>query len=104
MGDTDFPDQRRYDVLLSIIWLFIIGLIAGALARFLVPGRDPMGFLGTAVLGIVGAFVGGFLWSLITEGELVLRASGFIGAIIGAIIVLLIYRAVASKGSTPARR
>lgn len=91
-------------MLLTIIWLFIIGLIAGALARFLVPGRDPMGFLGTAVLGIVGSFVGGILWTLITEGTLELQTSGIIGSIIGAIIVLLIYRAMASKDRVGARR
>jgi uncharacterized membrane protein YeaQ/YmgE (transglycosylase-associated protein family) len=91
-------------VLLTIIWLIIIGLIAGALARFLVPGRDPMGFVGTAVLGIIGSFVGGSLWALITEGSLELRTASWIGSIIGAIIALLIYRAVASKDRTTARR
>ena len=49
----------------QILWWIIVGLIVGALARFLVPGRDPMGWLGTIVLGIAGSFVGGFIGSLI---------------------------------------
>src|SRR5258708_7757244 len=48
-----------------IVVLIVIGLIAGAVARLLVPGRDPIGLLGTIVLGIVGSFVGGFIWNLI---------------------------------------
>jgi uncharacterized membrane protein YeaQ/YmgE (transglycosylase-associated protein family) len=48
-----------------IIVLLIIGLIAGAVARLPVPGRDPIGFFGTILLGVVGSFVGGFIWNLI---------------------------------------
>lgn len=81
-----------------LISLFIIGIIAGYLARLLVPGPDPMGFLQTVLLGVVGSFVGGFLAGLIFGGELTLSAAGIIGSIIGAIIVLLIYRATASRG------
>jgi uncharacterized membrane protein YeaQ/YmgE (transglycosylase-associated protein family) len=80
--------------MLALIGLFIIGLIAGAIARFLVPGRDPLGFLGTALLGITGSFVGGLLWNLITQGELTLATVGLIGSTIGAVIALLIYRAL----------
>lgn len=76
----------------GLIGLFLIGIVAGAIARFLVPGRDPMGFLGTALLGIVGSFIGGLLWSLLTGGGLQIRTVGFIGSIIGAVIALLIYR------------
>lgn len=78
-----------------IIILIIVGLIAGALARLLVPGRDSMGILGTIVLGIVGSFVGGFLWNLIEYHKLAptkFHTVGIIGSIIGAIIVLLILR------------
>lgn len=78
-----------------IISLIIIGLIAGALARLLVPGRDPMGIGGTILLGIVGSFVGGFLGYLIfhkDSNQGAFQPSGIIGSIIGAIIVLLIYR------------
>lgn len=83
-----------------IITLIIVGLIAGALARLLVPGRDPMGILGTIVLGIVGSFVGGFLGYVLfhkdSQGGF-LQPSGLIGSIIGAIIVLLIYRRLGSS-------
>jgi uncharacterized membrane protein YeaQ/YmgE (transglycosylase-associated protein family) len=76
-----------------IIVLIIVGLIAGAVARFLVPGRDRMGVLGTIVLGIVGSFVGGFLWNLFEYGHLTpIHTVGIIGSIIGAIVVLLIMR------------
>jgi uncharacterized membrane protein YeaQ/YmgE (transglycosylase-associated protein family) len=76
-----------------IVWL-IVGLIAGALARFLVPGRDPMGFLGTLVLGLVGSLVGGFLGDLLAGGDADFSPAGIIGSIIGAVIALLIWRAM----------
>lgn len=74
-----------------VVWL-IIGLIAGFVARALVPGRDTMGVLGTLVLGLVGSLVGGFLGNLIFGKELDLEAAGIIGSIIGAIIALLVVR------------
>jgi uncharacterized membrane protein YeaQ/YmgE (transglycosylase-associated protein family) len=78
-----------------IIVLLIIGLIAGAVARFVVPGRDPMGCLGTILLGVVGSFVGGFLEHLIQYHNLHVhgfQASGLLGSIVGAIIVLILLR------------
>ena len=83
-----------------ILYLLIIGLIAGFLARLLVPGPDPMSVLGTMALGIVGSFVGGFLgWALfghdLKDGAL--QASGIIGSIVGAVIALLIYRAMTRR-------
>jgi uncharacterized membrane protein YeaQ/YmgE (transglycosylase-associated protein family) len=83
-----------------ILGLIIVGLIAGALARLLVPGKDPMGIGGTILLGIVGSFVGGFLGSLLFGGDetTTLHPAGIIGSVIGAIIVLLIYRAVTDNG------
>ncbi|MDQ3643851.1 MAG: GlsB/YeaQ/YmgE family stress response membrane protein [Actinomycetota bacterium] len=83
-----------------ILGLIIIGLIAGALARFLVPGRDPMGIGATILLGIVGSFVGGFLADVLFRDDATDRGIGpvgIIGSVIGAIIVLLIYRAVTSR-------
>ena len=83
-----------------IVWLIIIGLIAGALARLLVPGRDPIGILGTILLGIIGSFVGGFLGYVLfhkDSQEGYLQPSGIIGSIVGAVIVLLIYRAVSRR-------
>jgi uncharacterized membrane protein YeaQ/YmgE (transglycosylase-associated protein family) len=80
-----------------IVYLFVVGIIAGFLARLLVPGRDPMGFWATVLLGIVGSFIGGFLGYVLFDKDLdegALQASGIIGSIIGAIIALLIYRAV----------
>jgi uncharacterized membrane protein YeaQ/YmgE (transglycosylase-associated protein family) len=80
-----------------IIFLVVIGLIAGFIARALVPGRDPMGVGATIVLGIVGSFVGGFIgWALFGKdfAEGALQPSGIIGSIVGAVIALLVYRAV----------
>ncbi len=83
-----------------ILGLIIVGLIAGALARFLVPGRDPMGIGATILLGIVGSFVGGFLADVLFRDDASDRGLGpvgIIGSVIGAIIVLLIYNAVTSR-------
>jgi uncharacterized membrane protein YeaQ/YmgE (transglycosylase-associated protein family) len=82
-------------MLVYIIVLAVIGLLAGAIARLLVPGPDPMGCLGTIVLGIVGSFVGGFLWNVIEYHRVApahYHTAGFLGSIVGAIIVLLIMR------------
>lgn len=87
-----------------IIGFIIIGLIAGALARLIVPGKDPIGIVGTIVLGMVGSFVGGLLGYLLfhKDGENGLfQTSGLIGSIIGAVIALLVYRQV--KGRNHAR-
>ena len=85
-----------------IITLIIVGAIAGFIARAVVPGRDPMGVVGTIVLGIVGSFVGGFLGYLLFGKDAssgALQPSGIIGSILGAIVALLIYRATARRGS-----
>ena len=77
---------------MGLIAFLLVGLVAGFIARALVPGPDPMGWLGTMVLGIVGSLVGGTLAALLFGGTLALSAAGIIGSIIGAIIVLAIYR------------
>ena len=83
---------------MGIISLIIVGLIAGALARLIVPGKDPMGILATILLGIIGSFVGGFIGSLFSgDGITVFNPAGLIMSIIGAIIALLIYRQVATR-------
>jgi uncharacterized membrane protein YeaQ/YmgE (transglycosylase-associated protein family) len=89
-------------MLTFIIVLLFVGLIAGAIARLLVPGRDPMGLFGTIGLGVIGSFVGGFLQNLIFFHSLSLfrlHPTGLIGSIIGSIIVLLISR-IFGKGRT----
>ena len=83
-----------------ILGLIIVGLIAGALARFLVPGRDPMGIGATIALGIVGSFVGGFIADVLFRSDTAdrgLSPAGLLGSVIGAIIVLLIYNAVTNR-------
>ncbi|HEY5422075.1 MAG TPA: GlsB/YeaQ/YmgE family stress response membrane protein [Ilumatobacteraceae bacterium] len=80
-----------------ILYLILVGLVAGFIARALVPGRDPMSVTGTILLGIVGSFIGGFLGYVLTHHDAqdgAFQASGIIGSIIGAIVALLIYRAV----------
>jgi uncharacterized membrane protein YeaQ/YmgE (transglycosylase-associated protein family) len=77
-----------------IISIIIVGLIAGALARLVVPGRQHMSILMTMVLGIVGSFVGGFLGYLIFHKDAqngFLQPAGIIGSFIGAVIVLLLW-------------
>jgi uncharacterized membrane protein YeaQ/YmgE (transglycosylase-associated protein family) len=83
-----------------ILYLLIIGLIAGFIARALVPGRDAMTIGQTLILGIVGSFVGGFLGWAIFGADLdqgAFQASGIFGSIIGAIVVLLLWRAVTAR-------
>ena len=78
---------------MNIIWTLIIGLLVGAVAKFLMPGRDPGGFIVTILLGIAGAFVATFLGrslGLYAEGA----AAGFIMSVVGAILLLLIYRLI----------
>jgi uncharacterized membrane protein YeaQ/YmgE (transglycosylase-associated protein family) len=81
---------------MGFIWTIIIGFIAGLIAKFLMPGRDPGGFIITTLLGIVGALVATWLgqavgWYRAGEG------AGLIGAVVGAVIVLVVYRFVAGR-------
>ena len=80
-------------------WLYwiLLGLLAGTLAKFLVPGRDPSGCIVTIVLGVVGAFIGGLIgtwlgWGSVTRGSFDLRSIGL--ATLGAILLLLLGRMV----------
>lgn len=89
--------------MLWIIGAIIIGLLAGFLARAVVPGDDSMGVGGTLVLGLVGSLLGGFLGWLIfnKDGENgAFQLSGIIGSFIGAVIALLIWRAIQSRSTT----
>lgn len=80
---------------LNILGWIIIGLLAGALAGFFVPGRERFGCLGTMLIGIVGGLLGGFLWTNVLGQE---QASGWLGALviatIGSIVVLFVIRAM----------
>jgi uncharacterized membrane protein YeaQ/YmgE (transglycosylase-associated protein family) len=79
-------------VLGTIIGLIVIGFVAGLIARAVVPGRQSMTILQTILLGVVGSFVGGFLGRLLFHhGSGFVQTSSWIGSIIGAIIVLLLY-------------
>ena len=82
-------------MLAFIIFLLIVGLIAGAIARLLVPGRDPMSLPRTEGLGVLGSYVGGVLQNLgflHTVSLFALHPAGLLGSIIGSIIVLLLSR------------
>ena len=85
---------------MGILWTIIIGFLAGVIAKFIMPGpNEPGGFILTTILGIVGAFVATFIgqavgWYGPNQG------AGFIGAIVGAVIVLAIYGFVASRRTT----
>ena len=83
-------------MILYILGLLIVGLIAGAIARLLVSSPERLGCLGTSLLGIVGSYAGGSLWALLANDTFDLRkASTFLGAVAGSVIVLLIWRVVA---------
>jgi uncharacterized membrane protein YeaQ/YmgE (transglycosylase-associated protein family) len=84
---------------MHIIGWIVFGLVVGIVAKFLMPGRDPGGFVITALIGIVGAVVGGFVgrvMGLYKEGDPV----GFVMAVIGAIILLAIYRFTIGRTAT----
>ena len=83
---------------MSIIWTILIGLVAGALAKFIMPGKDPGGIIVTILIGIAGSFVFTYLGKFLgiyQEGE----TAGFIGATAGAIILLAVYRLFKKKSA-----
>ena len=81
-------------MLAFIIGMIVVGLIVGALARLLMPGRDPMGIGATILLGIVGALIGGGIWrALFGDSDGV----EWIGSILGAMLVLYLYRMVTAR-------
>ncbi len=90
-----------------IVVLLVVGLIVGLVARLLVPGRDKIGLLGTILLGIVGSFVGGFLWELVEYHQIEthkFRTAGLLGSIVGAIILLLLLRVTGLERGRSRRR
>jgi len=80
---------------MSIIWMILIGLIAGAIAKLIMPGKDPGGIIVTIILGILGSIVGGFILDAFTtrDGGPV----GLIGSILGALLLLWIYRMIVAR-------
>ena len=83
---------------MQIILFLVFGLIVGAIARVIVPGKDPGGWIVSMVLGVIGSFLGGFLGralSIYREGE----PAGFVMSLLGAIIVVVAYHAIARRRS-----
>lgn len=84
---------------MNLIWTLIIGLVVGAVAKLLMPGKDPGGFIITILLGIAGAFVATFLgraMGLYPEGS----TAGFIASVLGAMLLLFIYRLIIGRRTT----
>lgn len=80
----------------AILWTLVIGLVVGVIAKLLMPGRDPGGCIITILLGIAGAFVAGYLGRVLgwyQPGQ----PAGFIASVIGAMLLLLIYRMIAGR-------
>lgn len=85
---------------MGLIWSIVVGFIVGLVARFLMPGRDSAGFIVTTLLGILGAFIASFLghsMGLYRADE----PAGFIAAVIGAMLVLFVYRLAVGRRNTP---
>lgn len=80
---------------LTILYYAVFGLVAGLIARFLVPGPDPMGLIGTILLGVAGSFGGGFAYNLLVNGNsdpFHFEPANFLGSIGGAIVLLILMR------------
>lgn len=89
---------------MNILAWIVLGLIAGAIAKAIYPGSQGGGLLGTLILGIIGAFVGGSLYNLLTTGTISLTAAGLsiggvVVAVLGAIVALFIYYALARRSA-----
>jgi uncharacterized membrane protein YeaQ/YmgE (transglycosylase-associated protein family) len=101
-GDTLKPRRpTEKEAKMGILTWIIVGLIAGALAKLIMPGDDPGGIIVTIIIGIVGAFIGGFVFNLLgSSGVTGFNIWSLIVATIGAIILLAIYRAFAGSRAT----
>jgi uncharacterized membrane protein YeaQ/YmgE (transglycosylase-associated protein family) len=80
---------------MNILGWILFGLVVGAIAKFLMPGRDPGGWIVTILLGIAGSFVGGFLASMLLGRTD--QTAGWIGSIVGAIVLLFVYRLIVGR-------
>jgi uncharacterized membrane protein YeaQ/YmgE (transglycosylase-associated protein family) len=83
---------------MHVLGWIVFGLVVGAIARFLMPGRQPMGFILTCLLGIAGSFVGGYIATMLSGQPMDVAApAGWIGAILGSLLLLFIYGMVAGR-------
>ena len=94
-------------MVLHIVWMIILGLVVGLIARAVVPGRQPMGWIATALLGVVGAYVGGTLGSVVFPPHHFdihpPIKHAFLGALVGAVLLLVVYK-LATSGPGPCKR
>jgi uncharacterized membrane protein YeaQ/YmgE (transglycosylase-associated protein family) len=84
---------------MHFLWMLIIGLVIGAVAKFIMPGKDPGGIIVTMLIGIAGALIAGFLGRAVgwyNEGE----PAGFIASVVGAILLLIAYRMIVGRRVT----
>jgi uncharacterized membrane protein YeaQ/YmgE (transglycosylase-associated protein family) len=84
---------------MHFLWMLIIGLVIGAVAKFIMPGKDPGGIIVTMLIGIAGALIAGFLGRAVgwyNEGE----PAGFIASVVGAILLLIVYRMIVARRVT----
>ena len=79
----------------SLLWTIIVGLVVGALAKLIMPGKDPGGIIVTILIGIAGSFIGTYCGRLLGFGES--YSAGLIMSILGALLLLLIYRLIAGR-------
>ena len=86
---------------MQYVWMVIVGFVVGLIARALLPGDQKLGIIMTAVLGIVGSFLAGFIGQAIGWYQAG-QGAGFIGSVVGAIVVLFVYAKVVNKPSPPA--
>jgi uncharacterized membrane protein YeaQ/YmgE (transglycosylase-associated protein family) len=88
---------------MHVIWFILFGLVVGLIARAIMPGKQPMGFILTALLGMAGSFVGGYLGGLFRGGGPALEAAdpyNWIGAVVGSLLLLLLYGIFAGRKTT----
>lgn len=86
---------------MNILWMIIIGAIAGGIAKLIMPGKDPGGIIVTIILGILGSIVGGFILGALLPGRSAFSAAGLLGSIFGAVVLLAIYRVVIGRRAAP---
>jgi uncharacterized membrane protein YeaQ/YmgE (transglycosylase-associated protein family) len=95
--DRSFRNEPQIkEAEMHYVWIVIVGLVVGALAKLFMPGRDPGGFIITIIIGIAGSFLASFLGKaagLYRQGE----SAGFIASILGAMLLLFVYRMIARR-------